>query len=310
MSRTATLQRLTRKMLRAAFTIVLLVTFVFFALRLTGDPASAVLPPDAPPEQVKAFRRLWGLDQSVWHQYLVYFVNIGQGNLGYSFLDGRDALAVVLEKLPATVLLMLAGLGLAIAIGLVAGMICAFYSGSRIDRLIMTAVTAAHAVPSYVLGVLAILVFGVHMRLLPSGGSGTVGHLIMPALTIGISGAATVARYLRASAADILGARFVRASRARGQTWMRIFIRQVLPNAAVPLLTVTGLMLGTLLGGAVVTENVFAWPGIGKLLVSSVATRDLAVVQTIVLILGISLVFTNLAVDWLYTLADPRLRTK
>lgn len=309
MARTASTISFARKLGRASITVVLLITFVFFALRLTGDPASAVLPPDASPEQVEAFRRVWGLDQPIWYQYVVYFLNIVRGNLGYSFLDGRDALAIVLEKLPATLLLMVSGLGLAISIGLVAGMIGAFFAGSRLDSFIMTAATAAHAVPSYFLGVLAIMVFAVHLRLLPSGGSGTGGHLVMPALTIGLGGAATVARYLRASAADILSARFIRASRARGQTWIRIFLRQVLPNAAVPLLTVTGLMLGTLLGGAVVTENVFAWPGIGKLLVSSVANRDLAVVQTIVLLLGISLVLTNLIVDWLYTLVDPRLRT-
>lgn len=297
-----------RRLLRGLLTLWLVVSFVFVVLRLSGDPAYSILPPDSPPEAFESFRRTWGLDKPIWTQYVVYFQNVLRGNLGRSILDGRDAWTVVAERVPKT--LQLSGLSflLAICLGIPAGIYASLHHNTWQDRAIMTVGVFGYSVPNFFLGVLLILLFSIKLRLLPTSGSSTVLHYVMPVLTMGTWGAGILVRFVRGSMLEVLGSQYVRTAHAKGLTRERAVNRHAVPNAAIPTMTIIGFMIGGLIGGGVITETVFAWPGIGRLLVSSVANRDLAVVQIIVLLLSATMVAANTAVDILYGIVDPRIR--
>ncbi|WP_331375289.1 ABC transporter permease [Sinorhizobium chiapasense] len=294
--------------LRALATLLLIVTVTFVVLRLSGDPAINILGLDASDEAIREFRRSWGLDQSIWVQYVRYLQAVMEGNLGRSMLDGRSASDVVLERLPATLAIMAPGFILQLLIGIPAGLFSALRRNTWMDRLVMTGSIVGFTMPGFVFGLLLIMVFAVRLHWLPSGGAGTVSHVILPVLTLGAFGGAKLARFTRSAIIDVLGQPHVRAATLRGIPRSRMVLLHVVPNAALPVVTIIGLMLGGLVAGAVVVESVFSWPGIGRLLVSSVASRDLAVVQTILLMIGAAMVLANFGVDLLYGLLDPRLR--
>jgi peptide/nickel transport system permease protein len=297
-----------RKCLRALVTLWIVVTLTFVVLRTSGDPAMVILGPEATPAMIRNFQRDWGLDRPLPLQYVGYIGHVLGGDFGNSFLDGRPALTVVGERLPNT--LKLAGLGFALmlAIGIPAGVIAALNRGRAVDRLVVAAAVVGHSVPSFFLAILLILLFSVRWRLLPSGGAGTGASIILPAATIAAGGAGVIARFTRAAMLDALRQPFVRAMQARGLGWPRTVRAHVMPNAAIPTLTMIGFLLGGLVAGAVITETVFAWPGIGRLIVTSVNRRDLAVVQCIVLLIAGTMVLANLTVDLLYVWLDPRMR--
>lgn len=297
-----------RRLLRGLLTLWLVVTFVFVVLRLSGDPAYSILPPDAPPEAFQSFRTSWGLDKPVWNQYVVYFRNILRGNLGRSLLDGRDAWLVVKERIPKTLALMGSGLLLALVIGVPAGVYAALHRNTWKDRGIMTLGVFGYSLPNFFLGVLLILLFSVKLRILPTSGSDTWRHYILPIVTISAWSTGIVVRFVRGSMLEVLGSPYVKAAHAKGLSRERVVHRHALPNAAIPTMTIVGFMVGMLIGGGVVTETVFAWPGIGRLLVTSVGNRDLAVVQIIVLLLSTAMVASNTLVDILYAVVDPRIR--
>src|SRR5882762_5361501 len=252
------------RLLRALLTIFLVVTFAFFVLRLSGDPALLIMSVDAPPESVEAFRKSWGLDQPIWMQYLAYIVHALTGDLGNSMRDGRPAIQLVLERVPATLAITIPAFLLKIAIGVPAGIYAALHRNSFADRMTML---------------------------------------------LGAAGAAILARFTRSAMLEVLGQPYIRAASAKGLSWRRVVTEHALPNAAIPTTTIIGFMVGTLIAGAVVVESVFAWPGIGRLLVVSVANRDLAVVQTILLFVAATMVTANIIVDFLYGWIDPRMRT-
>lgn len=296
---------------RALITVSIVVTFAFVVLRLSGDPADYFFDPgQTPPEVIDAFRREWGLDQPVWRQYLAYVGNVLSGDLGQSIREKRPALEAVMDKLPMTLALMIPALVLKLALGLSAGVAAALWRNSALDRLIMGFSVLGFTVPSFVLGLVLALVFAVELRWLPSGGARTVSHAVLPVLTLGLAGAAVIARYTRSAMIDVLGQPFVRAASAKGASWRRVVLRHVLPNAAVPVVTIVGFLVGGLVAGAVVVETVFTWPGVGQLLVTSVNERDLSVVQVILLMVGFTMVAANLAVDLIYGLIDPRMRRR
>ena len=296
-----------QKLGRALLTLWAVVTFVFFALRISGDPVLAILPPSAPLETIEFYRRAWGLDRSLWQQYLLYLANILEGNLGRSFLEGRDAVDVVFERIPKTLALMLPALFLTLVIGIPAGAIAALNHNTPIDRAVIVAAVFGYSVPNFFLGVLLILVFAVQLRWLPSTGNDSLGALVMPVITIGTTGSAIITRFVRAAVLEVLSKPHVRAARARGLREGLVVAGHILPNAAIPTVTLIGFLLGGLIAGGVVTETLFAWPGIGRLTVTAAASRDLAVVQAIVLLIGASMVTANLAVDLLYGWLDPRI---
>jgi len=296
------------RLARAALTIAMVVTFAFIVLRLSGDPAQIIMGADAPPEAVDAFRSAWGLDEPIWVQYFSYFWAILQGDLGRSMRDGRDAIVLVTERIPATLALTLPALAIKICLGIPAGIYAALHRNSLADRVVMIIAVAGFTVPSFVLGLLLVLVFAVQLGWLPSGGQESWRHGILPVITLGLGGAAVLARFTRSAMLEVLGQPFIRTASAKGVPWRAVVTGHALPNAAIPTVTIIGFMVGTLIAGAVVVESVFSWPGVGRLLVVAVANRDLAVVQCILLLVAITMVCANLIVDLLYGLLDPRLR--
>ncbi|WP_203075589.1 ABC transporter permease [Falsiroseomonas ponticola] len=298
------------RLLRAAVTIVMVVTFAFVVLRLSGDPAQIIMGADAPPEAVEAFRAAWGLDQPVWVQYFHYFGAILQGDLGRSMRDGRDAIVLVAERIPATLALTLPALAIKVGLGIPAGITAALHRNSFIDRAVMMLAVAGFTVPSFVLGLLLVLVFAVQLGWLPSGGQDSWRHAILPIITLGIGGAAVLARFTRSAMLEVLGQPYIRTASAKGVPWRAVVWGHALPNAAIPTVTIVGFMVGSLIAGAVVVESVFSWPGVGRLLVVAVANRDLAVVQCVLLLVAMTMVTSNLIVDLLYGLLDPRLRNQ
>jgi peptide/nickel transport system permease protein len=297
------------RLARATVTIIMVVTFAFIVLRLSGDPAQIILGADAPPEAVDAFRAAWGLDQPVWAQYFHYFGAILGGDLGRSMRDGRDAIVLVTERIPATLALTLPALAIKLGLGVPAGIYAALHRNSPIDRILMVMAVAGFTVPSFVLGLLLVLVFAVQLGWLPSGGQESWRHAILPVVTLGIGGAAVLARFTRSAMLEVLGQPYIRTASAKGVAWRHVVWGHALPNAAIPTVTIIGFMVGSLIAGAVVVESVFSWPGVGRLLVVAVANRDLAVVQCILLLVAATMVSANLIVDLLYGALDPRLRS-
>ena len=293
---------------RALLTIALVVTFAFVVLRLSGDPALMIMSPDAPPEALAAFRKAWGLDEPIWLQYLRYFTAILQGELGQSFRDGRPALQLVAERIPATLQLTIPALMLKVGLGIPAGIYAALHRNSAIDRAVMTFAVAGFTVPSFVLGLLLVLVFAVQLGWLPSGGQESWRSVILPVISMGLGGAGILARFTRSAMLEVLGQPYIRTASAKGVPWHQVVRLHALPNAAIPTVTIVGFMVGTLMAGAVVVESVFSWPGVGRLMVVAVSNRDLAVVQCILLLVSATMVTSNLIVDLLYGVLDPRLR--
>lgn len=294
--------------LRALVTLLLVLSFAFVILRLSGDPAMLIMSPDAPPEALEAFRRGWGLDAPLWKQYLGFFMNLAQGNFGQSMRDSSPAMDLVVERIPATLAITLPAFALKLAIGIPAGIHAALHRNSLTDRVLMGMAVAGYTVPSFVLGLVLVLIFAVGLGWLPSGGNLTWQHALLPILTLSLGGAAALARFTRSAMLEVLGQPYMRTATAKGLNWRTAVRWHALPNAAIPTVTVVGFMVGSLIAGAVVVESVFSWPGVGRLLVSSVANRDLAVVQSILLLVAATMVLSNLLVDALYGLIDPRLR--
>jgi peptide/nickel transport system permease protein len=304
------LRILALRLARAALTIVLVVTFAFVVLRMSGDPAIMIMSPEAPVEALEAFRHAWGLDLPIWLQYLHYFGAIAQGELGQSMRDGRPAIQLVMERIPATLAITLPALAMKIGMGIPAGVYAALHRNSMVDRTVMAAAVAGFTVPSFVLGLVLVLVFAVQLGWLPSGGQESWRSIILPVITLGLGGAGVLARFTRSAMLEVLGQPYIRTASAKGVPWGAVIRGHALPNAAVPTVTVVGFMVGTLIAGAVVVESVFSWPGVGRLLVVAVSNRDLAVVQCILLLVATTMVVSNLIVDLLYGVLDPRLRAQ
>jgi peptide/nickel transport system permease protein len=293
---------------RAGFTLFLILTFSFFILRMTGDPAILIMSPDAPPEALDAFRKSWGLDAPLWDQYLGFLGNLLQGNFGYSMRDKSPAMELVISRIPATLTLAIPAFFLKLIIGIPAGVMAALYRNSWIDRALISLSIAGHTVPSFVLGLVLVLIFSVSLGWLPSGGDSSFKHIILPVVTLSFGGAAVLARFTRSAMLEVMGQPYIRTASAKGLKWRLVVKHHAMPNAAIPTLTVIGFMVGSLIAGAVVVESVFSWPGVGRLLVTSVANRDLAVVQCLLLLVGTTMVCSNLLVDALYGWVDPRVR--
>ncbi|OQY05592.1 MAG: ABC transporter permease [Desulfobacteraceae bacterium 4572_123] len=299
---------LLQKIFRALLTICIIVTFVFVALRMSGDAALQIYGADVGTEVLDALRESWGLDKPIWQQYLIYIGNIFQGDLGKSYLDGRDAIEVVMERVPKTLSLMWITAIVTFLIGIPAGIYSALHHNTAMDRFTMTLSVMGLSIPNFFLGVLLIILFSVTWRLLPSAGSESWRHYIMPVITMATAEASVFARFMRSSMLEVLSQPYIRTAMAKGVPWRKVVRGHALPNAAIPTVTVTGFFVGSLIVGGVITENVFAWPGVGRLLVDSVANRDLAVVQVAILLIAVSMVSANLIVDLSYGWLDPRVR--
>lgn len=298
------------KTARAIITMILVVTFVFVVLRMTGDPAQAMLPDDATEQELQDFREIWGLDKPLHEQYAVYWLNLFKGNMGQSYRDRRAVNVIMAERLPKTVYLMSVSLMLAVVLAIPLGVKAALNRNSFIDRFAMGTSVFGFSMPNFFLGILLILLFSVKLNVLPSSGSDSWKHMIMPVITTGISYMGSYSRFTRSTMLSVLNKPYVRTAIAGGLPRNRVIYGHALPNAAIPIVTLVGTSIGRIVSGSIVVETVFAWPGVGRLLVTSVGSRDLAVVQGIVLLLSLSIVAANLAVDLVYGLLDPRIRTK
>lgn len=301
---------LARKLFRLLITLWVAVTFVFIVLRLSGDPVMALVPPDLPDVIIDEYRARLGLDRPIVEQYFAYIGNVLSGEFGYSFRTSGPASDLVASRLGAT--LGLGGLALALALimGVPMGLIAAIKRNRATDRLLMAGAVFGFAMPNFFLGIILILIFTLNLQWLPSSGFDSWWNLIMPVVTLGLASAGTFARFTRSSILEVLGQQYMQTARAKGIGRARALLVHALPNAAVPLVTLLGFTVGVMVAGAVVTETVFAWPGVGRLLVLSVQERDLAVVQLIVLLVALTMSLTNLAVDLAYSLIDPRIRVR
>ena len=281
---------------------------VFFILHLTGDPAALLLPPDATAEDIAKFRTAMGFDDPWVVQYARFLKGAVRGDFGESLRHGEPAMALVLERLPAT--FELAGAGLLIALGLAipAGIVSAVRRNTSVDYVSTVVALLGQAMPTFWLGIMLILVFSVRLNWLPSSGRGGLEHLILPAITLGLFTTARITRLTRSGMLEVLGQDYVRTARAKGVGEPPVIWKHALKNAAIPIVTIVGIELGTLLGGSVITETIFAWPGVGRLSVQAIFNRDYPVVQSAVFLLASTFVIVNFLVDVVYTYLDPRIR--
>lgn len=298
-----------RRLWQSALTLAGVSVLVFVILRvLPGDPAKMLLPDGAPQSAVDELNRQLGLHEPLHVQYALFLRSVFRGDFGQSFQYRAPALQVVTERLAATVQLALAALLITVSVGVSLGIVAAVRRGTHYDYASTILAVLGQSLPNFWLGIMLILLFGVALRWLPTSGFESWRHLILPAVTLAAFPMALVARLTRSSMLEILGRDFIRTGRAKGLTERAVILRHALRNAAVPLLTVLGLQIGTLLGGAVITESVFAWPGMGKLVVDAIFFRDFPVVQTVLILSATIFVVINLLVDLLYTVIDPRIR--
>lgn len=280
----------------------------FLLTHLSGDPTDLILPPDVTEEARAAFRKLHGLDQPIWVQFMQFTIHAVQGDFGSSLRFQQPAISLVMERMAATTELALAALSIAIVVGIPTGVIAAYNRNSWIDISVRGASLLGQAVPSFYLAIVAIIVFSVWLRWLPTGGRGTWLHLILPSTTLALHMLALIARVTRSCMLDILGQDYIRTARAKGLgEWTVVWVHS-LRNAFIPVLTVIGLQVGFLMGGVVVTETVFSWPGVGRLAIQAIYARDFPVVQAVVLLFSMIFVIVNLIVDLLYAVLDPRIR--
>jgi len=281
---------------------------VFFLVRLSGDPAQLMLGMNATQEDLARFRQQEGLDAPYIVQYGRFIGGVLQGDFGRSIQQRQPALGLVLERLPATTELAFAALAVSLGTAIPLGILAASRRGSLLDRAVVGLASLAQAMPPYWLGLLLILVFAVGLRWFPTQGRGSFAHLVLPTVTLALFFMARTARLMRSSMLDVLGQDYLRTARAKGLPEQVILRRHAFKNAAIAVVTVAGVDLSVLMGGAVITETVFAWPGLGRLVIQSIFNRDYPVVQAAVFVVAIVVVLANLVVDLVYLYLDPRIR--
>ena len=298
-----------RRLFFSLFVLWGAVTIIFVVLRLVpGDPAYIMLGPDADQAQVDALRAQLGLDHSLIQQYATYLANVVHLDFGQSFRLNADSMSLVLQRVPATIQLASTALLLSLVIGLPLGVIAALRAHSWVDRTISVFSLMGQSTPSFWLGIVLILVFARGLQVLPSAGSGTWSHLVLPTITLALPFLAILVRLTRSGLLEVVHEGYVQTARAKGLGESVVILVHALRNALIPIVTVVGLQFGALLGGTVIVETVFAWPGVGRLLIDSIGRRDYGVVQASILLVATIFVLINLLVDLLYGFLDPRVR--
>lgn len=282
-------------------------SLVFAALRLTGDPAMMIAPPQASVEDIEAIRREFGLDRPVLVQYGDFLWKLAHGDLAESFRYRRPALEVVLDRFGATVQLALAAQALAILVAVPLGVLSAVTRNTWINAACTAVAAAGQSIPHFWFGLMAIVLFGVHLGWLPTSGRGGLAHLVLPAVTLSAYSMASLTRLVRSGVLEVLSADYIRTARAKGLGTFSILFKHTLKNALIPVVTLVGVQLGALLTGAVIVETVFAWPGVGRLTIEAIHTRDYPLVQAGVLLMALVFVVLNQGVDLCYRWLDPRL---
>jgi ABC-type dipeptide/oligopeptide/nickel transport system permease component len=297
---------------RLALTIPVLVgvsTLVFLLIHLIpGDPVQAMLGDNASPQDIEVLRERLGLNRPLFVQYASFMTGLVKGDLGTSIRTNENVLAAIAERMPATAELAVASMTVAILIAIPLGIIAAVRAGTSVDHIATTLALLGISMPTFWLGPLLAIIFSVSLGWLPVSGRGTLAHLVLPAITLGAPLAAVLARLTRASVIEELGELYVLAARAKGASRVRAVVRHAFRNSLIPIVTVLGLQFGAVLTGAVITETIFAWPGVGRLLIQSITARDYPAVQGCILLIAVTYVSVNLLVDLAYGFLDPRIR--
>jgi peptide/nickel transport system permease protein len=296
------------RLFRTLVALWLVSTVVFVVMRLSGDPVPLLLPPDAPIAEMERVRRDLGLDRPLPVQYAVFLGNAVRGDFGRSIHFRQPAMEVARSYLAATFELGLVAFAVAVIVAFPIGVLSAVRRNSALDHAVMGLALVGQSAPTFFIGIVFILVLALRLDLFPTSGRGDWRHLVLPALTLGAFTMASIARITRSAVLEVFRADFVRTARAKGVTELWVVAKHTLRNAALPILTITGLQFGTLLGGAVVTETVFAWPGIGRLAIQSIYNRDYPVVQSTVFVGAVLFIVVNFVLDILYGVLDPRAR--
>lgn len=281
---------------------------VFMILHLSGDPTSLMLPLEATPEDVERFRHIMGFDRPLISQYLDFLRGIVAGDFGESFRYRSPAMSVVLERVPATAILTGGALLVTLLVAIPLGVLAAVKKDSVWDRVATVLALVGQAVPGFFLAIMMIYVFAVRLSLVPTYGFNGWRSLILPSITLGLYSAAALTRLLRANLSEVLRQDYIRTATAKGVTRRIMVIRHGMRNAFLPVLTLLGIQVGVLLGGSVITETVFAWPGMGRLMIQAVLNRDYPVVQAAVFFTAIVFLVVNFFIDLLYSVLDPRIR--
>ena len=300
---------LVRRLLLTVPVLLGVATLVFSLIHLVpGDPVQAMLGDSASPQDIGELRERLGLDRPLYAQYGAFLKGLATGNLGSSLRTNQRVTAAILERLPATFELAFAAMFVATLIAIPLGIIAAVYAGTRVDAGATTLALIGISIPNFWLGPLMAIVFSVELGWLPVSGRGTLAHLVLPAVTLGAPLAAVLARMTRASVIEELRELYVLAARARGVSPIRAVLGHAFRNSLIPIVTVLGLQFGAVLTGAVITETIFAWPGVGRLLIQSISFRDYPLVQGCILLIAVTYVAMNLLTDLVYGLLDPRIR--
>jgi len=297
-----------RQLTQLVVVIVGISILAFSILHVVGDPVVLMVPETAPKEEHERIRKLLGLDQPVWVQYWKFASRAVRGDFGKSWYADVPAFGLVLERMPPTIFLTLAGLGVALLIALPLGTLAALRRHSAVDNLCTVVAVTGQAVPIFWLGIMLMIVFAVRLRLLPASGYGSWQHFVMPAFTLGAFLAPITMRLVRSGLIEIMNMEYIKTARAKGMAERGVVVKHAFRNACIPVVTVLGLQFGQLLGGAVVTETVFAWPGVATLTVESIRNQDFPVVQCAVVMLALIIVLVNFLVDMIVGLIDPRIR--
>jgi len=297
-----------RRLVILPLSLFLVVMVTFVVLRLTGNPVDIFLDVTSTPEQVAALTEKLHLDEPIPVQFLIFLRDLVQGDFGQSLQFNEPALQTVLQRLGGTLQLAGTGLLLAIVLGVTLGLVCAVWRDRLADLVISSLAVAGQSMPSFWLGILLIQLFALNLGWLPTSGAGGWRHIILPAITLATILLPNIVLITRASVLEMSGEQFVIAARAKGLSRLRVLLTHVLPVSLNPLLSFLGIQIGTLMGGSIITETIFAWPGVGRLMLTSISNRDVPVVEAGVLVIAVGIALTNLAVDLLQMLIDPRIR--
>ena len=297
-----------RRSWQALLVVIGVSVVVFLAMRLSGDPTLLMLPPEATEADRVRFQHELGLDRPLYVQYAVFLQKAVRGDFGRSLRYRQPAFPLILERLPATLELSVAAMFVSLIVAIPAGVLAGIRRNSAYDAISMLGALFGQSMPVFWLGIMLILVFSVHLGLFPTSGRDGLRHLVLPAITLGLYSTARVTRLVRSGMLDVLGQEYIRTAWAKGLAARRVILKHALMNTLIPVVTIVGMELGTLLGGAVITETIFAWPGVGRLVVTAIFQRDYPVVQAAVMIMALLFVFFNFVVDLVYGYLDPRIR--
>lgn len=281
---------------------------IFVLIYMTGDPVALMISDNATPEQIAELREALGLNRPFYVQYGIYMWNLLQGDFGMSYLYREDALSVVLERLPSTLLLGSAAIAFAILISVPLGLLSAIKKNSFVDLFISGFSVVGKAIPNFWLAIMLILFFSITLQLFPVSGEGTWKHLVLPAVTLGSGAAAEITRLIRSSMLEVLGQDYIRTAKSKGVSSWFVYYRHAFRNCLIPVVTVMATQVAVLFGGAVITETVFAWPGMGQLLVKAISVRDMSVVQAVVFVSALIIILMNFLADLTYRWIDPRIK--